>query len=149
MHNTRSLLDRARVNGYLNATAASRAELIRAHGFWCWKLRVPLVCYERNSLRSRLGRVRLDLFTTPWLLTRQGQTELAALPGLAAITPYDGVWEKVPVEELENVARSVYRIVTRRGNYELRPAAHSPELAKLIAAIHGNAATLGSQANAA
>jgi len=130
----RSVLDRARRNGYLEISRGSRPDLIRAHGFWCWKLRVPFLCLARNSPRSRFGTVQLDLFTTQYLLTEQGRTELARLPG-ATITPYDGVWRNVPKSDLETVARSVYRIVTRRGNYDLRPPTRSPELAKLIAAV--------------
>lgn len=132
----RSLLDRARANGYLNANSESRPALIRAHGFWCWKLRVPLICYQRNSPRSRFGSVHLDLFTTPHLLSSQGLAELATLPGHAALSPYDGVWTNVPTADLETVARSIYRIATRRGNYAVRPSTASPELAKLIDAIH-------------
>jgi hypothetical protein len=132
----RSLLDRARVNGYLNANSEFRPELVRAHGLWCWKLRLPLICYQRNTPRSRFGSVRLDLFTTPNVLTSQGLAELATLPGHAALSPYDGVWTNVPISELDTVARSVYRIATRAGNYAIRPRTPSPELAKLIAAIH-------------
>lgn len=135
----RSLLDRARENGYLNASSGSRPDLIRAHGFWCWKLRLPLVCFQRNSPRSKYGTVHLDLFTTPHLLTAQGQSNLAGLRPGATISPYDGMWTNVPLAELEPLARAAYRIATRRGNYELRPAAQSPELAKLIAAIHAPA----------
>ena len=131
----RTLLDRARCNGYLETTGASRSALLRAHGFWCWKLRIPMVCYERNSPHSRYGSVRLDLFTTTHLLTAAARGELAKLSGSAAITPYDGVWRNVPKKELESVARAVYRIATRRGSYDLRPPVESPELAKLIAAL--------------
>jgi hypothetical protein len=98
------------------------------------KPRVPFLCFATNSPRSKFGTVRLDLFTTAHELTEQGRMELAALPG-ATVTPYDGAWRNVPKNALETVARAVYRIATRRGNYELRPPAQSPELAKLIAAI--------------
>ncbi len=136
MHSTRFLLDRARASGCLNAAGASRADLLRAYGLWCWKLRIPLVSFERNTPRSKFGSIRLDLFTTGHLLTERGRNELTTLPGRATISPYDGVWEKVPAAGLENVARAVYRVATRRGNYEMRPAGVSPELSKLIAAIH-------------
>jgi hypothetical protein len=131
----RTLLDRARSNGYLDTTRGSGASLLRAHGFWCWKLRIPLVCCQRNSPRSRLGSVRLDLFTTPHRLTDAARAELANLPGSATISPYDAVWRNVPKKSLETVARAVYRIATRRGSYEFRPTAQSPELAKLIDAL--------------
>lgn len=136
MQTPRTLLEQARQNGYLNATSGPRrAELLRAHGFWCWKLRIPLVCYERDTPRSRTGTVRLDLFTTSLTLTDQAQAELARLARQATISPYDGVWTNVPAQKLESLAKMVYRIATRRGNYALRPAPHSPELAKLIEAI--------------
>ena len=92
----RTLLDRARLNGYLDTDRGSGAGLLRAHGFWCWKLRIPLVCFDRNSPRSRFGSVRLDLFTTPHQLTDAARAELASLPGIATITPYDAVWRNVP-----------------------------------------------------
>jgi hypothetical protein len=131
----RSTLDRARRNGYLDTTRGPRPDLVRAHGLWCWKLRIPFLCFARNSPSSRFGAVRLDLFTTPLVLTSAAQAELADLPGAPTISPYDGVWRNVPKKDLENVARAVYRIATRRGNYELRPPGRSPELKKLIAAI--------------
>jgi hypothetical protein len=131
----RTLLDRARLNGYLDTNRGSGTGLLRAHGFWCWKLRIPLVCFNRNSPRSRFGSVRLDLFTTPHQLTESARAELASLPGSATISPYDAVWKNVPKKDLESVARAAYRIATRRGSYDFRPSAQSPELAKLIAAL--------------
>ena len=76
----RSVLDRARRNGYLEISREPRPDLVRAHGLWCWKLRIPFLCFARDSPRSRFGTVRLDLFTTPHLLTEPGRTELTHLP---------------------------------------------------------------------
>src|SRR5512146_3209527 len=98
----RSRLARARANGYLNAMCGSRQRVAEAHGFWCWRLRGPLVWFERKSPRSRYGRVRLELFTTANVLTEGGETALAdiagrlGLAGRVTISPYDGVWEDVP-----------------------------------------------------
>jgi hypothetical protein len=84
-------------------------------------LRVPLIWFGRNSPRSRYGRVHLDLFTTAHVLTEHGRAELAQiLPGQSAISPGDGQWTRVPAARLEEVARTVLRVATRRGNYELR-----------------------------
>jgi hypothetical protein len=146
MTSIRTLLDRARENGYLNAGHPSRADLVREHGFWCWKLRIPLVSFERDSLRSRHGSVTLDLFTTRYVLTTRGIQELHAIanklqiPARVTLSRYDALWEDVPKSRLEDLARAVFRTATRFGNFELRSAGPSPELAKLIAAIHDAAA---------
>jgi hypothetical protein len=122
----RSRLERARANGYLNANCRTRETVARAHGFWCWRLRVPLIWFARNSPRSKYGRVHLDLFTTAHVLTGQGRAELAnllsrlGLPGQAAISAGDGQWTGIPAARLEEVARTALRVATRMGNYELR-----------------------------
>jgi hypothetical protein len=145
MTSSRAVLDRARENGQLNAGHPSREEILRDYGFWCWKLRIPMVCYERNTPRSRHGSVTLDLFTTRYLLTPRGLDELQALadklriPASVTVSRYDALWQEVPKSSLEDLARAVFRTATRFGNFELRPAGPSPELAQLIAAIHGTA----------
>jgi hypothetical protein len=131
----RARLERARANGYLNANCRTRQAVTRAHGFWCWRLRVPLIWFARNTPRSGYGRVHLDLFTTAHVLTDRGRAELARiLPGQASISPGDGLWANVPAARLEEVARAVRRVAMRMGNYELRerstPAA-PPWLAEL------------------
>ena len=98
----RARLARARAKGYLHATGGSRERLIRAYSFWCWRLRIPVVWFERNTPRSRNGRLRLDLFTTANVLTVRGREELAgiaeglAIRGRATLSPGDAVWEGVP-----------------------------------------------------
>jgi hypothetical protein len=147
MTSDRTILDRARQNGYLNAAHPDRSRLIHDYGFWCWKLRVPLVGCEPESPRPRRGRVHLDRFTTRYVLTARGLDELRALadtlqiPARVTISRYDGLWEGVPKPRLADLARAVFRAATRFGNFELRPAGRSPELAKLIAAIHDAAQT--------
>src|SRR5689334_19802842 len=133
MASSRTVLDRARANGYLDATHPSRDSLMRDHGFWCWKLRIPLVCFERATPRARNGRVSLDLFTTPYALTTGGVAELSALadklqiPARVTMSRHDAIYVDVPRDRLEDLARIVLRTATRYGNFELRPTGHSPE----------------------
>lgn len=134
----RARLERARQAGYLDATCALPPGLTHAHGQWCWRLRVPLIWCERNSRRSKLGRVHLDLFTTANLLTRRGIAELAAaasrfdVRGRVAISPADGIWEDVPLDRIDELCRTVYRIVTRLGNYEARQRTAIPAASKVL-----------------
>ena len=107
----------ARERGYLNARCLNHKELVHAFSLWCWLLRVPLVWQEGLSRRSRYGRLRLDMFTTANVLTSAGQTAIRALqPG--RVTPHDAVWDRVPLRDLDRLARTVYRASTRLGNYE-------------------------------
>src|SRR5215471_12020794 len=124
----RRRLERARENGYLNAMCRDRDTLLRAHSFWCWKLRLPLVWFERNSPRSRYGRVCLDLFTTPNLLTQRGQDSFVAMG--ASASPHECVFINIPVRELEQTARAVFRAATAFGNYELRQRTYSLEVVR-------------------
>jgi hypothetical protein len=122
----RTRLEQARANGYLNAVCRSGRRLARAHAFWCWRLRVPMIWYERKSPRSRYGRVHLDLFTTVVALTEAGQTEMTDilrrlhLPGRVVVSPDDAHWEDVPRKRLEELARAVARAATRLGNAAMR-----------------------------
>jgi len=84
---------------------------------WCWRLKIPMVWIEFRTPRSRYGRVRLDMFTTPNRLTPAGQAAMNAL-GQARASPHDACWERIPLRELDRFANSVFRAATRRGNYE-------------------------------
>ena len=129
----RARLERARASGYLNAICRSRQNVLRAYGFWCWTLRVPLIWFERKTPRSKYARVHLELFTTANTLTHVGQAELASLcgglnlRGHAALSSFDGVWEHVPINRAEELSRAILRISTRLGNYEVRQRSHSLE----------------------
>jgi hypothetical protein len=120
----RTRLERARTNGYLDASG--RPHIVAAHGFWCWRLRVPAIWFERKSPRSKYGRVHLELFTTGYRLTEAGQIEMTDLirrlhlPGRVAASPDDAHWDDVPRQRLEELARTVLRVATRMGHYELR-----------------------------
>ncbi len=120
----RSRLRRARESGYLNA-AGSRDKVVEAHSFWCWRMRVPLVWYDRKSARSRFGRLHLELHMTPYALTANGMVELEGAAARCGIRPQvrisdrDAIWEDVPLPQIESLARTVFRIVLRVGNYDL------------------------------
>jgi hypothetical protein len=119
-------LDRARAAGYLNVSGRGPDALERQYALWCWRLRLPVVCCERRSPRSKYGRVVLDLFTTAHSLSEEGKTELARLavrlhiPARVTVFDGDAVWDDVPVRQLDALARSVFRAATSSGNYELR-----------------------------
>jgi hypothetical protein len=113
----RTRLRVARENGFLNALCAHNQPLVRAFSLWCWRLKIPMVWLERRTLHSRYGRVRLDMFTTPNMLTAAGQAGMKAL-GQARASPHDACWERVPLRELDRLANSVFRAATRAGNYE-------------------------------
>jgi hypothetical protein len=123
----------ARANGYLDARRRTADSFASAYGFWCWRLRVPLIRMERKSPRSKYGRVCLELFTTGHSLTEQGQAEMADLirrlhlTGRVAVSAEDGVWEDIPLRRLEELARTILRVATRVGNYELRRAGGEAE----------------------
>ena len=108
----------ARENGYLNATCSDSGSLLSAYARWCWRLRLPMVWTERLSPHSRYGRVRLDLFTTPYRLTAEAQAELQELGPGAAISPHEARWERVALPDLDSLAATVLRAVIRGRNLQ-------------------------------
>jgi hypothetical protein len=136
----RRRLERARARGYLDARCRLNRRLTASYSFWCWKLRIPVVWLERLSPRSGFGRVRLDMFTTPNLLTEQAQNELKGLDpllqwrGRAAVSSHDGCWDRVPLDRLDELAARVFKIATRPGNYDLMDSARPGTLPRRIAA---------------
>ncbi len=127
----RSRLRRARESGYLNAACGSQQAMRDAHSFWCWRLRIPVVWFERLSPHSRYGRVRVDLFTTPNVLNERGTNELRGLGGRlpVSITSHDVTWPRVPLHQMEDLARKALRAALRAGNYEVAAAARIPDVA--------------------
>jgi hypothetical protein len=121
----RRLLRLAYENGYLDAKRQNNESITRAFGFWCWRMRVPMVWFERHSPRSRYGRVHLDMFSTPHMLTESGQKAIAGLTAVhapesrAEISAHDVCWEHVPIHRLGQLAAAVYRAATRTSHYEL------------------------------
>ena len=115
----RRKLSKARENGYLDGRGAGIGNLLIVFSLWCWRLRLPLVWFERLSPRSRYGRVRLDLYTTANRLTGSGQAELQGLiPGALDISPHDALWRRIPLRKLETLAARVIRAAVKPGNTE-------------------------------
>ena len=114
----RRRLQRAHENGYLDATCRSISAIVKAHGLWCWRLKIPMVWYERHSPRSRFGCLRLDMLTTPNMLTAAGQAALKAL-GDGRISAHDAVWARVPLFRLAKMAHAALRAAIQTGHYRL------------------------------
>jgi hypothetical protein len=124
----RRRLESARDRGYLDARGKYSRKLMRAHGLWCWRLRLPMVWFERRTRYSKFGRIHLDMLTTPNVLTAAGQEALRALaPGLdAVISAHEACWDRVPLAQLDALARAVLRIARKRANHEPNRAEASP-----------------------
>jgi hypothetical protein len=104
----RRRLQQAHENGYLDAACRDNQAIVKAHGLWCWRLKVPMVWFELDSPRSRFGSLRLDMLTTPHMLTSAGQAALKAL-GARQPSPHDAVWERVPLARLDKLAHTAFR----------------------------------------
>ena len=117
----RRRLQLAHENGYLDATCRDNRAIVKAHGLWCWRLKVPMVWFERHSPRSRFGRLRLDMLTTPNMLTGAGQSALKSLGDIQA-SPHDALWERVPLPRLRKMAHAAFRAAVQAGNYRLNRA---------------------------
>lgn len=80
---------------------------------------------ERCSPRSRYGRVHLDLFTTPRVLTAAGRLALESLAshfsiaGKVTVSSHDAAWDRVVFAQIEPLARAVLRAVHNPANYKL------------------------------
>jgi hypothetical protein len=125
----RRRLRQARENGFLNAACRDCQRLLAVYARWCWLLRIPVVWSERRSPYSRYGRVCLDLYTTSYRLTADGQADMQALGLHAWTSPHDGRWEQVALQDLDRLAGAVLRASTRNANYTLNrgfPAAMEP-----------------------
>jgi hypothetical protein len=117
----RRLLQTAHEKGYLNGRNRHSRELLNTYGGWCWRLKLPVIWIERQTPRSKYGRVFLDMFTTPNVLTPAGKSEMKKLlselsiRGDGAISAHDMSWNKIPLANLEAAARKTLRISTRLG----------------------------------
>lgn len=113
-------LDRARENGYLDATCVEKQSLLKAYGLWCWRLKLPMVWIEPRSRWSRFGSLHLDLFTSGISLTESGMTELCTIVAKPPdrISPHDAMWDRIPRPALAKLAARVQRVVVRAGNWE-------------------------------
>jgi hypothetical protein len=112
----------ARERGYLDARSKTSQQAAKAYGLWCWRLKIPLVWFERESRWSKYGRVHLDLYTSARVLTEAGEAALRQLGEgriEAEVTRHDGCWRRVPRERLAELARAVLRAA-------IQPAHHQP-----------------------
>ena len=109
-------MQQAHENGYLDATCRDHGAIVKAHGLWCWRLKVPMVWFERRSPHSRFGCLRLDMLTTPNMLTGAGQAALKAL-GDGQVSAHDAVWESVPLPRLAKMAHASFRAAVQAPNY--------------------------------
>ena len=96
-------------SGFLDASCRDNQGLVQAYGLWCWRLKVPMVWFERLTPRSRSGSLRIDLLTTHNILTASGQDALRILG--AAVTPHDAAWDRIALRGLGRVAHAALRIV--------------------------------------
>ena len=90
-----------------------------------------MVWFERQSLRSRYGCVRVEMFTTAYRLTESGQSEIHRAFDDGEVSAHDGRLGRVPEDVLEDLARKVYRAATRLGNSE-------PNRTKVLSISGGN-----------
>jgi hypothetical protein len=117
-------LAKARENGYLDARCKENQPLVRAYGIWCWRLRIPMVWFERRTRYSRYGRVQLEMYTSANRLTADGQAGIKAICAPAnvsawtQVSPHDARWEHVALPNAPEVARAAFRAATRPENYE-------------------------------
>jgi hypothetical protein len=120
----RRRLDCAREKGYLDARCRNSQKVIEAFGLWCWRLKVPMVWFERQTPRSKYGRVQLELFTTVNRLTASGQAAIQTLcdgltvNGQPRISLHNSFCDRVPLSRLAELAKATFRASTRTGNYE-------------------------------
>jgi hypothetical protein len=114
----RRRLQQAHEDGYLDAASSGHRALVKAHGLWCWRMKLPLVWFERRSPHSRFAILRLDMMTTPNVLTEAGRAAVDAL-GEGLISAHDAVWELVPRGRVAKMAHAAFRAAIQVGNYRL------------------------------
>ena len=118
MQGPRRRLSNARERGYLDATCAANNALVQSHGLWCWRLKVPMVWFERRSPHSRYGVVHLDMLTTPNVLNTAGQQVLYGL-GATEASSHQAIWDRVPRAQLASVGHAAYRAAVKSEHYRL------------------------------
>jgi hypothetical protein len=119
--------------GFLNARCRKRDELLREYGLWCWRMGLPMIWLQARSPHSRLNQVHLDFFTTPNTLTVRGHAALIAISAAivrardASISFHGAVWDRVPTDAAEGLARAVFRLVRRPDHHEILSIAIEPK----------------------
>jgi hypothetical protein len=114
----RRRLLQAHENGYLDATLRDNRAIVKAHGLWCWRMKLPMVWFDRHSAYSRFGCLRVDMLTTPNVLTGAGQAALKTL-GDGQISAHDAIWDRVPLPRLPKMAHAAFRVAVQVPNYRL------------------------------
>jgi hypothetical protein len=105
----------ARDLGYLDARRRDTVQLIQPFGLWCWRMKLPMVWFERRSPRSRFGHLHADLMTTAEELSPATQELLAGLG--ATVSASDAHWSHVPLADLPRLARTVFRELRHSVSY--------------------------------
>jgi hypothetical protein len=106
-------LERAREAGYLDARCRNSCQVKETFGLWCWRLKIPMVWFERHTPRSKYGRVHLEMFTTANRLTTVAQAGLQALSPQAQVSSHNVRLERIPLKQINELARAVFRAATR------------------------------------
>jgi hypothetical protein len=112
----RRRLRQAHEDGFLDATCRDNQTLAKAHGLWCWRMKLPIVWFERCTPHSRFGNLHLDMMTTPHMLTGAGQSALKEV-GKGLITAHDAMWERVPLNRAAKMAHAAFRAAIQVKNY--------------------------------
>ena len=114
--------------GYLDARCRNSQQVVERFGLWCWRMKIPMVWFERQSPRSRYGRVHLELFTTANRLTAGGQEALKALysavtvKGTSNVSSHSSHCTFVPLDKIEDLARAIFRSAVRSCEPDARDA---------------------------
>lgn len=120
-------LERARENGYLDARCRNSKKVKESFGLWCWRLKIPLVWFERQSPHSKYGRVHLDLFTTSNRLTPAGREAIQTLcatvapKGQVKISAHNADCDRVPLARVEDLAKAIFRSAIRNHQRDVHP----------------------------
>ncbi len=115
-----SRLESAYECGYLDATASGGRALLQAFGLWCWRMKVPMIWFERLSPRSKFSRISVEFFTTWFRLSADGLASVKAACGEwdCQVNADQAVFRRVPSGKVEVIAVMIRRLVTRAGSCE-------------------------------
>ena len=127
-------LERAREAGYLDARCRNSSQVIESFGLWCWRLKIPMVWFERHTPHSKYGRVHLEMFTTANRLTASAQGALQALCFQAQVSSHNARLERVPLKQINELARLVFRAATRAGSTEPNRSEFQPGVSQAASA---------------
>ena len=117
--------------GYLDARCRNSQQVVERFGLWCWRMKIPMVWFDRQSPRSRYGRVHLELFTTANRLTAGGQEAVQALCSAVTVQRKSNVSSHsaycgfVPLDKIEDLARAIFRSAVRSCEPDARDAGRS------------------------